>query len=78
MQSESSEVRREGDSETSSSSADLSEHERAQEQLYLIFRGNFLTTPELVQIWANSLYRLSHEGFCEYFDWLIQRHPRLI
>ena len=78
MQSESSEVCGEGDSSAGSSFEALSEHELAQEKLYLIFRGNYLTTPELVEIWANSLLRLHTEGFCEYFDWLVQRHPRLI
>ena len=78
MQSESPHLCGEGDSEAGSSSETLSEHELAQEKLYLIWRGNYLTTPELVQIWANSLFRLSQEGFCTYFDWLIQRNPRLI
>ena len=78
MQSESSEVCGTGDISVGNLSADLSEHELAQEKLYLIFRGNYLTTPELVEIWANSLLRLSQEGFCMYFDWLVQNHPRLI
>ena len=78
MQSEGPHLCGEGDSEAGSSSETLSEHELAQEKLYLIWRGDYLTTPELVQIWANSLYRLHEEGVLTYFDWLIQRHPRLI
>ena len=78
MQSESSEVCGEGDISVGNLSADLSEHELAQEKLYLIFRGNYLTTPELVEIWANSLLRLHEEDYCTYFDWLVQTHPRLI
>ena len=79
MQSQSSEVCGERDISLGSSYyADLSEHELAQEKLYLIWRGNYLTTVELVEIWANSLLRLHSEGYCTYFDWLVQNHPRLI
>ena len=78
MQSQSSLVCREGNSSFGNSSAGLSEHELAQEKLYLIWRGNYLTTVELVEIWANSLLRLHSEGYCTYFDWLVQPHPRLI
>ena len=78
MQSQSSEVCGTGDISVGNLSADLSEHELAQEKLYLIWRGNYLTTVELVEIWANSLLRLHSEGYCTYFDWLVQNHPRLI
>ena len=78
MQSQSSEVCGTGDISVGNLSAGLSEHELAQEKLYLIWRGNYLTTPELVQIWANSLLRLHEEDYCTYFDWLVQNHPRLI
>ena len=63
MQSQSSEVCGTGDISAGSSLEALSEHELAQEKLYLIWRGNYLTTPELVQIWADSLLRLHTEGF---------------
>ena len=78
MQSQSSEVCGTGDISVGNLSADLSEHELAQEKLYLIWRCGYLSSPELVQIWADSLVRLTQEGYCTYFDWLVQTHPRLI
>ena len=55
----------------------LTEHELAQEKLYLIWRAGRLTCPLYVQMWADSLGRLQLEGECSYFCWLIQRRPPL-
>ena len=55
----------------------LTEHELAQQTLYLIWRAGRLTCPVSVQMWADSLGRLQLEGECSYFDWLVQRHPPL-
>ena len=55
----------------------LTEHELAQQTLYLIWRSGRLTCPLYVQMWADSLGRLQLEGECSFFDWLVQRHPEL-
>ena len=57
----------------------LTEHELAQERLYLIWRSGRLADKDtlLAQMWADSLVRLQLEGECSFFDWLVQRHPPL-
>ena len=55
----------------------LTEHERAQEKLYRIWRAGRLTTALHVEMWAESLKRLELEGGCRYFAWIMQRNPEL-
>ena len=55
----------------------LTEHELAQQTLYLIWRSGRLACPVYGQMWADSLGRLQLEGECSFFDWLVQRHPPL-
>ena len=73
MQSSSSEAR----GSTPGGLAELTESERAQEKLYLIWRSGMLSgDPMLTQFWANSFSRLEVEaGPLDYFVWLLQRHP---
>ena len=54
----------------------LSEHERAQEKLYLIWRAGLLEmTSTAAADWADSLARLQEEGACDYFCWLMRVQP---
>ena len=54
----------------------LSEHERAQEKLYLIWRAGLLEmTSNAAADWANSLARLQEEGAVDYFCWLMRVQP---
>ena len=54
----------------------LSEHERAQERLYRLWRAGWIRQQNVV-LWAQSLERLQREGNCDYLVWLLQRFPQL-
>ena len=56
--------------------AHLSEHEEAQEKLYLIWRSG-VVQGAYIRAWANSVERLGAEGECNYLCWLFQTHPLL-
>ena len=68
-------IRGEGDPEDGTARL-LSQHERDQELLYRIWRASKVTE-DLVQSWAESLAELQQEGPCDYFVWLMQRHPAM-
>ena len=56
----------------------LSEHEKAQEKLYLIWRSGVLQGQNVyITTWARSLERLALEGECAYLQWLFETHPHL-
>ena len=59
--------------EDTRSRAILTEHECAQEKLYLIWRAGMLMNSAAE--WADSLARLQAEGECDYFCWLMRVHP---
>ena len=54
----------------------LSQHELDQELLYRMWRASQVTE-DLVQSWAESLAELQQEAPCDYFVWLMQRHPAM-
>ena len=56
----------------------LSEHEEAQEKLYVIWRSGVLQGQDAyIRAWANSVERLGVEGECNYLCWLFRTHPLL-
>ena len=57
----------------------VSEHELAQERMYLIWRSGRLANKDtlLAQMWGHSLDRLRGEGSMDYFVWLMQRNARI-
>ena len=56
----------------------LSEHEEAQEKLYVIWRSGVLQGQgAYIRAWASSLERLGAEGDCAYICWLFNTHPPL-
>ena len=56
----------------------LSEHEKAQEKLYLIWRSGVLQGQDaFITAWARSLERLATEAECAYIHWLFKTHPPL-
>ena len=56
----------------------LSEHEKAQEKLYLIWRSGVLQGQNAyITAWARSLERLATEADCAYIHWLFETHPPL-
>ena len=73
MQPESDAVR-EGKDQTTR--AELTEHELAQEKLYLIWRSG-VVQGAYIEAWGNSLERLGAEGECSYLCWLFKTHPPL-
>ena len=73
MQPKSDAVRGSEDQETR---AELTEHELAQEKLYLIWRSGRVQATNVAE-WAASLTRLQAEGDCIYFAWLMRAHPEL-
>ena len=77
MQSRSREARSSADRQSHGDAQSLTECERAEEKLYLIWRsGRLRGDPILLQLWANSLQRLSTEaGSLHYFPWLLQENP---
>ena len=62
--------------ENSANPAELTEHERAQEKLFILWRSGRVQA-EHVAVWAASLARLQEEGSCEYLCWLFKRSPGL-
>ena len=58
------------------SRAELTEHERAQEILYLLWRSGRVRETNVAE-WATSLTRLQAEGNCDFFAWLMRTHPEL-
>ena len=73
MQPESDAVR-EGKDQTTR--AELTEHELAQEKLYLLWRSGAVQGA-YIGAWALSLERLEAEGECNYLCWLFRTHPTL-
>ena len=56
----------------------LSEHEEAQEKLYVIWRSGVLQGQNTyITAWARSLERLATEADCAYIHWLFETHPPL-
>ena len=68
-------IRGEGDPEDGTARL-LSQHELDQELLYRMWRASQVTE-DLVQSWAESLAELQQEAPCDYFVWLMQRHPAM-
>ena len=64
------------DGEDQTTRAELTEHEMAQEKLYLIWRSG-VVQGAYIRAWANSLERLGGEGDCAYLCWLFRIHPPL-
>ena len=62
--------------ENSPDRAELTEHELAQEKLYLLWRSGRVQGAN-VTAWARSLERLGAEGECSYLCWLFKTHPPL-
>ena len=62
--------------ENSPNRAELTEHELAQEKLYLMWRSGRVQGAN-VTAWARSLERLEAEGECAYLCWLFKVHPPL-
>ena len=54
----------------------ITEHECAQEKLYLIWRAGMLDMTSAAD-WADSLARLQAEGECDYFCWLMRVNPQV-
>ena len=68
-------IRGEGDKEDRTERL-LSQHELDQELLYRMWRASKVTE-DLVQSWSKALSELQQEGPCDYFVWLMQRHPAM-
>ena len=68
-------IRGEGDKEDRTERL-LSQHELDQELLYRMWRASKVTE-DLVQSWSEALSELQQEGPCDYFVWLMQRHPAM-
>ena len=68
-------IRGEGDKEDRTERM-LSQHELDQELLYRMWRASKVTE-DLVQSWSKALSELQQEGSCDYFVWLMQRHPAM-
>ena len=75
MQSQGTQLGRERDTEDRTERL-LSQHELDQELLYRMWRASQVTE-DLVQSWAESLAELQQEAPCDYFVWLMQRHPAM-
>ena len=73
MQPESDAVR-EGKDQTTR--AELTEHELAQEKMYLLWRSGRVQGAD-VTAWARSLERLGAKAECSYLCWLFKTHPPL-
>ena len=56
--------------------AELTEHECAQEKLYLMWRSGRVRETNVAE-WAASLTRLQAEGNTDYFCWLMRTHAEL-
>ena len=65
---------REGEDQTTR--AELTQHEEAQEILYLLWRSG-MVQGAYITAWAHSLERLAAEGECNYLCWLFKTHPLL-
>ena len=62
------------DAEDQTTRAELTEHEMAQEKLYLIWRSG-MVQGVYIKAWADSLERLG--GDCAYLFWLFRANPPL-
>ena len=75
MQSASSMVCRERETEDRTSRL-LSQHELDQELLYILWRDDRIRN--CIALWSMALSDLQKEAPCEYFAWLMKRHPPLV
>ena len=76
MQSESTPLGREGDTEDWTARL-MTPHELDQEYLYRLWKAGRINE-EYVQMWAKALTELQTESPCDYFVWLMKNQPMLV